>query len=299
LAQQMTTAADRVRRLALWTAPVDPIQLQGGLSNQSFLVTDGGRRFVVRLGEDLPQHHVSRARELQASRAAAALGLSPEVVYAESGVIIFAYIAGCTLTAADVRNNIGRITRLVRRYHVEMPQRMRGTATQFCVFRIVREYAATLTEGGSRLAIELPRYLALSSKFEQAQVPLPTVFSHNDLLPANFIEEEQRIWLIDHEYAAFSTSMFDLAGLSSNAHFSPIEDRELLACYYESIPSEEIVRSYAAMKCASLLREAMWGMVSQLIPGTINVDYAAYAKDNLERFEAALESYQLRYGRIA
>jgi thiamine kinase-like enzyme len=295
----MATAADRVRGLTLWTAPVDPIQLKGGLSNQSFLVTDGGRRFVVRLGEDLPQHHVSRTHELHASCAAAAIGLSPEVVYAEAGVIVFAFIAGRTLTAADVRNNIGRITRLVRRYHVEMPQRMRGTASLFCVFHIVREYAAALTEAGSRRAIEMPRYLALLSKFEQAQVPLPLVFGHNDLLPANFIAEEQRIWLIDHEYAAFSTSMFDLAGLSSNAQFSPAEDRELLACYYESIPSEEVVRSYAAMKCASLLREAMWGMVSELFPGTIGVDYAAYTRDNLERFEAALESYQLRYGRIA
>jgi thiamine kinase-like enzyme len=294
----MPTAADRVRALALWTAPVEPIQLKGGLSNQSFLVTDAGRRFVVRLGEDLPQHNVSRTRELHASRAAAALGLSPEVVHAESGVIVFAFIAGRTLTAADVRNNIGRVARLVRRYHVEMPSRMRGTGTLFSVFYIVREYAATLTEGESRLAIELPRYLALSSNLEHAQVPLPIVFGHNDLLPANLVEEEQRIWLIDHEYAAFSTCMFDLAGLSSNAQFSQAEDRELLAYYYDSIPSEEVVRSHAAMKCASLLREAMWGMVSELIPGTIGVDYAAYTKDNLERFEAALEVYQLRYGRI-
>ena len=65
--------------------------------------------------------------------------------------------------------------------------------------------------------------LALAEELEQAQVALPIVFGHNDLLPANFLDDGNRLWLIDFEYAGFSTAMFDLAGAASNAGMSADE----------------------------------------------------------------------------
>ena len=43
------------------------------------------------------------------------------------------------------------------------------------------------------------------------------------------------------------------------------------------------------MKCASLLRETMWSMVSE-ITSKIDFDYSEYTKENLEKFE---KSYNL------
>src|SRR5690606_12399917 len=116
----------------------------------------------------------------------------------------------------------------------------------------------------SRVCPKLPAYLLLADELEAAQVPLPIVFGHNDLLPANLLDDGQRLWLIDFEYAGFSTAMFDLAGLSSNAGFSAEESEALLADYFEREPEPELMRSLSAMQCASLLREAMWSMVSEL-----------------------------------
>lgn len=45
------------------------------------------------------------------------------------------------------------------------------------------------------------------------------------------------------------------------------------------------------MKCASLLRETMWSMVSE-ITSDIDFDYAAYTAENLARFTAALTDFQ-------
>jgi thiamine kinase-like enzyme len=36
-----------------------------------------------------------------------------------------------------------------------------------------------------------------------------------------FIDDGERLWLIDFEYAGFNTAMFDLAGAASNAGFAP------------------------------------------------------------------------------
>ncbi|TJW31031.1 MAG: choline kinase, partial [Mesorhizobium sp.] len=57
-----------------------------------------------------------------------------------------------------------------------------------------------------------------------------------------------------------------------------------------------IRRSHAAMQCASLLREAMWSMVSELYLDTPGIDYVAYTQENLTRLDAALENYRTKYG---
>ena len=144
----------------------------------------------------------------------------------------------------------------------------------------------------------LADYLALAEELEAVQVPLPIVFGHNDLLPANFIDDGERIWLIDYEYAAFSTAMFDLAGIASNALFTPEQDRELLAAYFGRKPESESVQSHAAMKCASLLREAMWSMVSEVHLDNPSIDYVGYTQENLDRLAATLGRYQSMFGKV-
>ncbi|HUF44749.1 MAG TPA: choline/ethanolamine kinase family protein [Aestuariivirgaceae bacterium] len=294
----MSAAIERIKSLAIWKGAVEPQPLKGGLSNESFTVEDAGARFVVRLGRDFPMHHVFRDRERAVSAAAFAAGFAPELVHAEPGLMVFAFIDGRTFSELDVQANIGRIARLARSYHTTMPKHVRGPAALFWVFHVIRDYARTLEEGQSRMRAHLGRYLALAGQFEAAQVSLPIVFGHNDLLPANFIDDGRRIWLIDYEYAAFSTAMFDLAGIASNALFNPEQDRELLQAYFGREPALELVRSHAAMKCASLLREAMWSMVSEIHLETPGVDYLAYTAENLSRFDAALDSYQIRFGKV-
>jgi thiamine kinase-like enzyme len=143
---------------------------------------------------------------------------------------------------------------------------------------------------------ELPRYLALADELEAAQAPLPIVFGHNDLLPANIIDDGDRLWLIDFEYAGFNTAMFDLAGLSSNSGMSDGQAGQLLAAYFGHEPDAAIRRAHAAMQCASLLREATWSMISELYLDAPGADYVAYTHDNLERLEAALDRYRTQYG---
>jgi thiamine kinase-like enzyme len=287
----------RIRALPLWKGGVAIEPLRGGISNESYLVTDGAGRHVVRFGRDFPFHHVSREREIMTARAAHAAGFAPEVQYAEPGVMVTAFLGAKTYGAEDVRANRERIALLLRRFHTEMPRHVSGAGFMFWVFHVIRDYARTLEAGGSRMTAEVPVYLALAEELEQAQTALPVIFGHNDLLPANILDDGTRLWLIDFEYAGFSTAMFDLAGAASNAGMTEAESEEFLAAYFGSQPSSELLRSHAAMQCASLLREAMWSMVSELHLAAPGVDYVAYTAENLSRLTEALERYRLAYGK--
>ncbi|MEO5324992.1 phosphotransferase family protein [Mesorhizobium sp. CC13] len=292
------SSENRIRALPLWNGAVAIAPLKGGISNESWLVEDRNGRHVVRFGKDYPFHHVFRDREAMVAKAAFEAGFAPELQYAEPGVMVSEHLGAKTYGADDVRANTVRIGRLMRRFHEEMPRHVFGPGFMFWAFHVIRDYARTLAAGGSRMTAELPRYLDLAERLEKAQAPLPIIFGHNDLLPANFLDDGDRLWLIDFEYAGFSTAMFDLAGAASNAGMSVEESDELLAVYFGGRPDQAIRRSHAAMQCASLLREAMWSMVSELHLSAPGVDYVAYTAENLDKLEAALETYQNHYGKL-
>jgi thiamine kinase-like enzyme len=282
----------RVAALAIWLGRVNPLPLAGGITNQNFTVEDRGRRYVVRVGNDILVHGVVRANELAASRAAHLAGLSPRVVYAEPGILVLDFIEGRTFTPQDVRNpaNLERLVDMVRRCHRDIPQHLRGPAAMFWVFHVVRDYAHTLSEGNSRHTALLPDLLARAARLEAAVGPIEVVFGHNDLLAANFIDDGHRLWLLDWEYAGFNSPLFDLGGLASNSELSPEQEEQVLSLYFDRFVDDELRRRASAMTAASLLRETMWSMVAE-IHSTVDFDYAAYTAENLRRFEAAYATY--------
>ena len=101
----MTGKQDRIAGLSLWNGPLDIEPLHGGLSNESYTVSCGEEKYVVRFGTDYPFHHVVREREVMTARAAHAAGFAPEVVHAEPGIMVSRFIEGQTYDGEDVRRN--------------------------------------------------------------------------------------------------------------------------------------------------------------------------------------------------
>lgn len=289
---------DRIRALPFFTGPVTAEPLLGGLSNESWKVTDARGAHVLRFGRDFPFHHVDRAREVMTARAAHAAGFGPAVEHAEPGLSIVEYLPARTWGPADLRADPDRVGRLLRRFHDTMPAHVSGPAFLFWPFHVIRDYARTLRDGGSPFTPDLPALLSLSAELEGAQIPLPLIFGHHDLLPANFLDDGDRLWLIDYEYAGWGTALFDLAGAASNAGMAPDETDALLRAYFGAPPDRPLRRAFDAMQCASLLREALWAMTSSLYLSAPGADYDAYARENLARLDTALTHYRSHYGHV-
>jgi thiamine kinase-like enzyme len=280
-----------IRALPIWRGRIDIAPLAGGMTNHNYLVGDGVDRAVVRLGGDIPLHGVMRFNEHAASRAAADAGVSPAVRYTAPGVLVLDFIEGRCFTDADVRGDRDRCVALVRRAHDVLARHLRGPALAFNVFHVLRDYAHTLADPRCPHDLLVPRLSAAGEHLAEAVGPIDLVFAHNDLLASNFIDDGTRLWLIDWDYAGFNTPLFDLAGLSSNNRFTRDDDAAMLAAYYGRDPDAALGRRLRAMVCASLLRETLWSMVSEL-HATVDFDYAAYTRVNLEKFERAYADFQ-------
>ena len=283
----------RVRGLPLWSGPVDPQPLEGGITNVNFRVTEpSGKGYVVRLGDDIPVHHVMRFNEAAASRAAAQVGVSPEVVYTERGVLVVRFVEGRTLGEADLRAAamLDRFLPLLKKVHRDVAAAFRGPALTFWPFHVLRDYGRSLEEGNSRHRGDLPALLAVAAELEAAVGDITLVFGHNDLLPGNILDDGRRLWLIDWDYAGFGSPLFDLANLATNCGLDESLERHLLKGYFGGEADDPLYRRFSAMKCASLLRETMWSMVSE-IHSTLDFDYASYTTENRARFDAAHDAF--------
>jgi hypothetical protein len=131
---------------------------------------------------------------------------------------------------------------------------------------------------------------------EAVQVPLPLIFGHHDLLPANFLDDGDRLWLIDYEYAGFGTALFDLAGVAANSAMEDPAAAELLAAYFGRAPDPRPLPRLR--RDAGRLAPARDDVGAGVGPAPVapGVDYGAYAAENQRRLDAARGRYSLKWG---
>ena len=264
--------------------------ISGGITNQNFIISDDtNEKFFVRLADDIPEHLVYRSNEIMVCKAASKCNITPQMVYNTQNIQVSKFIEGNTYTVEDVKKNIDKVIKIVKKAHNEIPKVVEGKPIVFDVFDVIRHYKEYLEKNNSSWKYILDDLLKKSNIIEQKSKPYDEiVLSHNDLLSANIMESREQLWLIDWEYSGFNTPLFDLGGLASNNNFNEEEEKYLLENYYEDKISDNLMYKYKAIKCASLLREAMWSMVAEII-SKIDFDYNSYTQENLTKFEIVFE----------
>ena len=279
---------NKINSLPIWKNLENIEPLEGGITNLNFLVSDSGSKSVVRLGSDIPEHLVYRSNEIIVSEAAYQIGVSPKLIYNEPGVLVLEFIESKTLEPKTVRENLNKIVPIIRKIHDEITNKLSGQPQIFWVFYVIKYYSNYLLNNNSSHISLIPSLLKKAEKLEKLSSPREIVFGHNDLLAANFLDDGSKIWVVDWEYGGFNDPLFDIGGLSSNNDLDENLENEVLEMYFKEKPSKDLIIKYNAMKTASLLRETMWSMVSE-ITSKIEFNYAEYTSDNLKKFEESFD----------
>jgi thiamine kinase-like enzyme len=286
LRDQLTRAMQRVPELA--GRELSFTALSGGITNRNFLVAAEGApdRYVIRLaGNDTHLLGISREVEHAATVAAAGVGVGPEVVafVRPEGYLVTRFIVGEPVSDEAVHRpeTIRRVADSIRRVHD-------GPAIPglFVPFRIVEAYRALAMARGVPIPPEYELSMAIARRIELAFLAAPVELRpcHNDLLNANFIDDGERIRIVDWEYAGLGDPFFDLGNFSVNHGLSSDEDAILLEAYEGRVRPSRAARLHL-MRIASDFREAMWGVLQQGI-SVLDVDFVAYAAEHFDRLLA-------------
>lgn len=257
--------------------------LPGGITNRNYVVTTDCGEYVIRIpGERTALLGIDRACEAEAARRAADLGLGPSVlgVLDEVGTLVTELVDGRHLEPALFAARLPDVVGLVHRFHDSGPL---GGA--FPIHRIVEWHARDAAAHGVMAPPSYERLHQQSRRIEAAvaRSPLPPVPCHNDLLPGNLLFSDDRVWLLDFEYAGMNDLFFDLANLSVNSELDQESDERLLSLYFGTISRSSWAR-LQLMKMMSEFREGMWAVVQRTI-STLDTDFVGYANDRLGNCE--------------
>jgi thiamine kinase-like enzyme len=268
--------------------------LDGGITNQNLLVDVDGQLFVLRLaGKDTDLLGIDRRVERVAAERAAALGIAPDVAafLEPEHYLVTRFVPGDAIPVDEMSDAavIERVASMLRAFHGsgELPG-------SFDCFRIPEQSARHARERGVAIPAAFDSAREHAAEIEAAfrASPEPPVPCHNDLLNANFLRDDPRIWLLDWEYAGMNERYFDLGNYSVNNDLDPAADERLLSSYFGSVTPRRAAR-LSLMRIMSDLREAMWGVVQQGI-STLDFDYVGYAAKHFERLLANASTPEYR-----
>jgi thiamine kinase-like enzyme len=281
-----------VARLAALLGPREGtvVQLEGGITNRNFRVNFGGTDYVVRLpGKRTALLGIDREAECIANKAAAELGIAPKVaaLLTEPSALVTAFVSGREMRADELREpeTIAEVAHDLRSLHdsgTELP-------TGFDSFRLVEQYAETGRANGSEPPAGYDEALDAAHKIEHAVRDQPghePVPAHNDLLPANFLRDGDRMQLIDWEYAGMGDRWFDLGNFAVNNELEDDQGDQLLEAYFGEAPDDRKQATLKLFRFMSDFREGMWGVVQAGV-SELDFDFRDYAQKHFDRLEKA------------
>jgi thiamine kinase-like enzyme len=257
--------------------------LGGGITNHNLKVEIAGEAFVLRVaGKDTNLLGIDRTVELEATKAAAALGIGAEVVaFVEpEGWLVTRFVDGATPSLERMREPamLARVAAALRAFHEGPP-----IPGRFDSFRVVESYRETALGRGGTIpsAYEWAHELAVRiERLRGGAAPKPC---HNDLLNANFLDDGERLCIVDWEYAGMGDFYFDLANFSINHELDQASRDVLLDAYFGEARADD-ARALELMRFMSDFREAMWGVVQTAV-SELDFDFAGYATEHFERLE--------------
>jgi thiamine kinase-like enzyme len=262
--------------------------LGGGITNHNLRVDVGDEHFVLRVaGKDTNLLGIDRTVELAATEAAASLGIGPEVVsFVEpEGWLVTRFVEGEIPSLERMREPemLRRVAAALRTYH-DGPV-IPGT---FDSFRVVETYRRTAEERGGQTPDAYEWAHEIAGRIERRRAADVAVPCHNDLLNANFLDDGERLRIVDWEYAGMGDRFFDLANFSVNHELDATQSEMLLEAYVGDVRPADVA-ALELMRFMSDFREAMWGVVQSAV-SELDFDFDSYAAEHFERLERTAAS---------
>ena len=284
--EQLAAAFDQIPVLSGQREVSD---LSGGLTNRNLKVVTSEGTYVARCshhGSELlginrdHEHHNTRAAE-QAGVGAPVIDYRPDLA-----ILVIGFIDGVTLDNGSFQQpgTIERAAQSVRTLH-EGP-RFEGT---FDMFERQAGYLSTVMERGMKLPDDYRDHLDTFAEIERAlRVKAePLVPCNNDLLAANFVDDGEKIWLIDYEYSGMNDACFELGNIWSECELST-DQLELLVTTYYGRPLRHKIARARLLGDVARYGWTLWGCI-QAATSPVDFDFWAWG---MERYEAAVEEFR-------
>jgi thiamine kinase-like enzyme len=246
------------------------------------------REVVVRqVRSDAGLLAIDRGAEHANTLAAAAAGVGAQVLEhrPELGTTVLEFLRGRTLTDDDFQDPVvlARAADAVRRLHAG-PR----FVNEFDMFARQRWYREVIGEHGFPLPTSYDDHAAAWDDVRRVLTATasPTVPCNNDLLAGNFIDDGERVWLIDYDYSGNNDPCFELGNTSTECEF----DLDLTRAWVTAYAGRDDPRLLARVRLQALCSEYGWSLWGFIQAGSSALDFDFHAW-GMHRFEKAARTF--------
>jgi len=281
---------DVIAAVPAWTGRrVVSAPIAGGLTNRNFRVeVDGVPHFVRIPGTATELLAVDRANELANTRAAADAGVGARVLHhlPEWSVIVLEWLDARTMSNAAFQRagEPTRIAQSLRRLHAG--PRFRD---DFDMVALTARYLGVIDDRGFAVPAGYREHLDAVPRIGAAlrARPLPTMPCHNDLLAENYLDDGERLWIVDYEYSGNNDPTFEVGNTAQELEFDEPRLRELVAAYFGDATPALMARCRLQM-IMSDVGWTLWAAIQAEI-SPIDFDFWGWAVQRWTRAEAMID----------
>ena len=244
-------------------------ELSGGLTNRNLAIESDGNKYVARISSNSSDLlNINREDEYKNSIIASDAGIGATVYdfLPGKGLLLIGYINGKTFGADDIAHNLPRVAKAVRTLHGAKP-----FVSDFNMFTLQKRYLDIVQSNNFIYPDKYLDYEGHVADLKKALSVLPAeiVPCNNDLLPGNFIDDGEKIWLIDYEYSGNNDACFELGNIWAEAFLEYDALVELIDAYYGSHRPEKIARAWLQ----SLMAKYGWTLWAAIQASISDIDF--------------------------
>lgn len=264
--------------------------LSGGLTNRNVKVTTPDGVYVVRVSDDnAGELDIDREAEVANTCAAAEAGVGAPVLGSrpDLGLLVIGFLEGETLSNETFRAEgfATRAGQAIRQLH-EGPR----FANDFDMFARQRRYRERCASQGFRIPDGYDEHAGTLAEIGRALAVRdePTVPCNNDLLAENFIDDGEKVWLIDYDYSGNNDACFELGNCWAECRLDE-EHLEALVTAYFGEPRPEMVARARLQAVVSQYGWSLWGFIQSAV-SSLDHDFWEWGTEHYEWAVAQMRS---------
>lgn len=279
ICNSMDVSIDRINNIS-------PI---GGMTNKNYKIEIDNEYYVLRVPGKGTEEMISRTDEIKNAAYANEVGVDSKLVYfnEESGIKISKFIENAETLSSEAtknQNNMTMVCEILRKLH----NYNKKMSNDFDIYDKIEQYEELAKEVNAIFFDDYyevkDKVLYLKNIMDKLDVKL--VPCHNDTIAENFIKSgENKMYLIDWEYAGMNDPMWDLAAYSLENKFSEDEEELLLNIYFNGKLEEKYQKRILINKIYQDFLWSTWTIIKEAKGddfGTYGIDRYTRAKKNLE-----------------
>lgn len=252
-------------------------RLEGGLTNINFKIVTENDCYVLRVSDKSSiALGINRENEYINSIRAHQAGLGAEVIHriVDKNILIIKWIDAKTLSPIDIQHQPSLIPRIA--HALTLLHAGPSFQGEFHFPSIRKKYLETVINAGYFLPDQYLEYLPLIETLEVliAKNPETLVPCNNDLLAENLMDDGNKIWIIDYEYAGQNEASFEIGNFAHEVGLNDEQLNELCLHYWK----ENIQQKVARAKAWSIIARYGWVLWASIQDATSSImfDYKSW-----------------------